>query len=90
MAAMCSAIVDDAPHYFYRSGGTSLSIPHRIDSPHRNLVPNHESQREKLLASLRGQTVHIPDLKPLFQYWPTATSPHLQRIQDDVCGYLNG
>jgi hypothetical protein len=88
-AAMYPSIVDNLPPNFHHSVGAKISTVQRIYSPPNSLGQHPQAQREKLLASLRGQTIHIPDLKPLFQRWPSATSPHLQRIQDDVCGYLN-
>jgi hypothetical protein len=47
------------------------------------------STRQQLLASIRGQTVRIPDLKPYFASWPTTTSVHVDRLRQDVQQWIN-
>jgi hypothetical protein len=40
--------------------------------------------RQRLLDSLRGQHLHIPDLRVLFEHWPQAVSPYLDQLKLDV------
>jgi hypothetical protein len=47
-----------------------------------------QKQRNTLLSSLRGKTIHIPDLKPLFQHWPTKTNPELNQLRIEVGDWL--
>jgi hypothetical protein len=47
-----------------------------------------KKQRNALLSSLRGQTIRIPDLKPLFQHWPTKTNPDLDHLRTEVNDWL--
>jgi hypothetical protein len=54
-----------------------------------NSQPDQEDQRETLLSSLRGKTLHIPDLAPLFQHWPTKTNPLVDRLRVDVQEWLD-
>ncbi|KAF2121055.1 isoprenoid synthase domain-containing protein [Lophiotrema nucula] len=42
------------------------------------------TSRQQLLDSLRGQNLHIPDLRVIFQHWPQAVSPHLEGLKLDV------
>lgn len=40
--------------------------------------------RDQLLESLREQSLEIPDLRPLFQHWPQAVNPHLERLKSVI------
>lgn len=51
--------------------------------------PQTRDQRKTLLASLRGQTVRVPALKPLFAHWPTKTNEHVDRMREDVRQWLD-
>ncbi|KAF2733669.1 terpenoid synthase [Polyplosphaeria fusca] len=42
------------------------------------------ASRQRLLESLKGQHLHIPDLRVLFEHWPQAVSPHLEQLKLDV------
>lgn len=87
--AIMSATVDQEPHSSHYSHGAAFSSPCRVE-PHPNIVVvDHQAQREKLLTSLRGQTIRIPDLAPLFQHWPSNTSPHIERMRIDIHDWLN-
>ncbi|CAG8949918.1 hypothetical protein HYFRA_00004248 [Hymenoscyphus fraxineus] len=46
----------------------------------------HDSQatRQKLLASLQGATVTIPNLRGLFNNWPQDVNPEVERLDEDV------
>lgn len=46
-------------------------------------------QRKILLASLRGQKIRVPNLKPLFQHWPTETNQFVDPMRQDVRIWLN-
>jgi hypothetical protein len=85
---MVPAIVDQKPSSSHHSYGADSAL-FRVDPLSNLVVVNHQAQREKLLASLRGQTIHIPDLTPLFQHWPTKTSPNLERMRVDIHDWLN-
>lgn len=50
---------------------------------------DNQVQRKKLLASLRGQTIRIPNVAPLFSHWPTKVNPELERLRVDVQEWLN-
>lgn len=39
---------------------------------------------ERLLISLRGQRVVLPDLDGLFQDWPTKVNPNLSRLRQEL------
>ncbi|KAF2824416.1 hypothetical protein CC86DRAFT_408494 [Ophiobolus disseminans] len=48
------------------------------------LETDHQAERNALLSSLRGQTIRIPDLVPLFKHWPTKTNSGLDRILHEL------
>lgn len=37
-----------------------------------------------LRARLKGQTLRIPDLRPLFSHWPTALSPNYHELTEII------
>ncbi|KAJ4380715.1 hypothetical protein N0V86_004076 [Didymella sp. IMI 355093] len=47
-----------------------------------------QAERRKLLASLRGKKLHIPNLKPMFDHWPSKTNPSVQPMRQDVQEWL--
>ncbi|KAH6662813.1 isoprenoid synthase domain-containing protein [Halenospora varia] len=47
------------------------------------VVVSHNT-RQKLLASLQGCSVTIPDLQGLFRQWPQAVNPEVERLRIDV------
>src|SRR4051812_4908001 len=48
-----------------------------------------EDVRKNLLASLRGQTIQVPDLRHLFRNWPTKTNPEVDRMRQDIRQWLD-
>jgi hypothetical protein len=42
------------------------------------------ASRQRLLASLHGQSLDIPDLRVIFQHWPEAASSHLEVLELDA------
>lgn len=48
-----------------------------------------QDERHRLLDSLRGQHICIPNLHTLFQAWPGATSPHVAALRIEVDQTLN-
>lgn len=44
--------------------------------------------REDLVESLKGQTLHIPDLEGLFSYWPQYQNPHLAMLEGEINNHL--
>ncbi|KAH8704346.1 isoprenoid synthase domain-containing protein [Phaeosphaeriaceae sp. PMI808] len=66
---------------------TTLTKPRR-KNPSENVIP-HQAERKALLASLRGQTIRIPDLTPLSKHWPTWTNPNINLMNDDIRDWLN-
>jgi hypothetical protein len=87
---MSFANVQQGLHTLYQLAGdetlSSLKIGKSL-SKHRDI--DHQAQRKKLLSSLRGKTIRIPDLAPLFQHWPAKTNPELARMNSDVHDWLN-
>lgn len=49
---------------------------------------DHQQELRKLLSSLRGQTIRIPDLAPLFSHWPTKTNVDLDLLRNEVQDWL--
>lgn len=43
---------------------------------------------DEVKASLAGQTLTIPNLRPLFQHWPQEVNPALGRLQKAVLSGL--
>lgn len=82
---MAPTMVEQKPHISLPSVGTTFSPPFRPGALSNNqLQLDRQTQREKLLASLRGQTVRIPHLAPLFKHWPTKTNPEVDRMRIDI------
>jgi hypothetical protein len=55
-------------------------------------LPNekdHQAERIRLLSSLRDQTIHIPDLVPLFSHWPTKTNSALDHLRLEAQDWLH-
>jgi hypothetical protein len=50
---------------------------------------DHQALRKRLLSSLSGQTIRIPNLAPLFKHWPTKTNTEVHRMRDDIRDWLN-
>lgn len=48
------------------------------------MLPEDQNPRQRLLESLRGQELHVPDLQPLFKHWPQSVNPNLDRLRKDV------
>jgi hypothetical protein len=68
--------------------GTLLSLNEgKSSSRYRDV--GHQAQRKKLLSSLRGRTIRVPDLVPLFQHWPTKANSELAQMNVDVHDWLN-
>ncbi|KAF2642484.1 FAD/NAD(P)-binding domain-containing protein [Massarina eburnea CBS 473.64] len=66
---------------FSSSGGLkALSNQRHVD---------HQTERDTLLASLRGQTIRIPDLGPLFTHWPTKKNSEVDRMRTDITEWLD-
>jgi hypothetical protein len=76
-------------HTSLLSGGTTFTPPYIEALSDDQPQLEHQTQRERLLASLRGQTVRIPDLTPLFELWPTKTNPEMDRMRTDIQAWLN-
>lgn len=49
-----------------------------------------QAERRKLLASLRGKQLRIPNLNPMFQHWPSNTNPDVDLMRQDVQQWLGG
>ncbi|KAF2871389.1 isoprenoid synthase domain-containing protein [Massariosphaeria phaeospora] len=47
-------------------------------------MPTLCASRQQLLSSLKGQQLHIPDLRVIFQHWPQAVSPVLDGLKLDL------
>jgi hypothetical protein len=47
-----------------------------------------QAERRKLLASLRGKQLRIPNLKPMYQHWPSNTNADVGRMRRDVEKWL--
>jgi hypothetical protein len=87
---MSFANVQQGLHSMYQLAGdeTLFSLDGgKSSSQHRGI--DHQAQRKRLLSSLRGKTICVPDLAPLFQHWPTKTNPDLARMNADVHDWLN-
>lgn len=39
---------------------------------------------QEISAKLRGKTLTVPNLKPMFSQWPYRVSPHLEELQKTV------
>lgn len=48
-----------------------------------------EDHRKELLASLRGQKIRVPNLKPIFEHWPTKTNDCLKEMDKDIRRWLD-
>lgn len=46
--------------------------------------------REKLLSSIRGQSMTLPDIEDLIHHWPQSVHPELDRLYADIDIYLEG
>ena len=49
-----------------------------------NMEPESRRIRKKLLDSLRGRQLPIPDLERFFEHWPQYVNPNLERLRIDV------
>ena len=38
------------------------------------------NERSQLLASLKGQRIHIPNLRPIFSGWPARVNPNREAL----------
>jgi hypothetical protein len=43
-----------------------------------------ETPRQQLLKSLRGRSIHIPDLQALLAQWPQDVNTQLEHLKKDV------
>ena len=43
-----------------------------------------ESPRQRLVESLHGRNLHIPDLQGLLSHWPQYVNPEIERLRQDV------
>lgn len=59
----------------------ALQLLKKITMP---VAVDEETSRQRLLGSLTGQDLHIPDLQPLLSSWPQYVSPQLERLKKDV------
>jgi hypothetical protein len=50
---------------------------------------DEELHRRRVLTSLRGLTIRIPNLALLFQNWPTKVNPELDRLRIEVKQWLD-
>ncbi len=48
-----------------------------------------QDQRKTLLASLRGQQIRVPDLKPLFEHWPTKKNESIDDMRQNIQQWLD-
>ena len=44
--------------------------------------------RQKLLNSLQGCNLYIPDLQALLEHWPQYVNPELERLRKDIAERL--
>ncbi|KAJ4359463.1 uncharacterized protein N0V89_000017 [Didymosphaeria variabile] len=91
---MAQAIVVGKPQLTsFPSFGTSSSFTTtsqlRREAPFNNVTIDHQAERKALLASVRGQTIRIPDLTPLSKHWPTKTNPHIDLMRVDIREWLD-
>jgi hypothetical protein len=40
--------------------------------------------RQELLAQLKGQELHVPDLRLIFEHWPIDINPKIEGIRASV------
>jgi hypothetical protein len=73
----------------YPSFGTPSTSSHRFEALSSNISIDHQAQRKALLASVRGQTIRIPDLAPLFEHWPTKTNKDINLLRTDIRDWLD-
>lgn len=45
-------------------------------------MDNTSSETSALRAKLKGQILHIPDLRPIFFRWSSAISPHYEGLAE--------
>lgn len=46
--------------------------------------PTPQSARQRLLTSLKGATVTVPNLQRLFRSWPQGVNSEVDRLNEDV------
>ncbi|KAK3315699.1 isoprenoid synthase domain-containing protein [Apodospora peruviana] len=47
-------------------------------------MATNTTEMEAMSAKLRGQKLHIPDLRPIYNQWPTKCSPHYAQLKVTV------
>ncbi|CAI6339886.1 unnamed protein product [Periconia digitata] len=71
------------------SPSSSSTFPCANDVELNQTISKEPAERNQLLAKLRGQTVRIPNLAPLFAHWPTKTNVHLNTIRTDTKSWID-
>lgn len=47
------------------------------------------SERNRLVSSMKGCHVVIPDMQAILRHWPQGVHPDLGKLEEDVHGTLN-
>jgi hypothetical protein len=82
MLNACTKFVE-RKHVLHDSLDSRLRAQHDFEKycePHK--------RKQRLLSCLRGQTISVPDLAPLFWHWPTKINPALNRLRREVGDWL--
>ncbi|KAL1594623.1 hypothetical protein SLS60_010384 [Paraconiothyrium brasiliense] len=74
---------------FNTSSTFAASSRLRREAASNNVTIDHQAERKALLASVRGQTIRIPDLRPLSAHWPTKTNPDIDAMRVDIREWLD-
>ena len=48
------------------------------------MAPTSETARQRLLSSLRGQTLVLPDICKFLEHWPQYINPEIERLREEV------
>jgi hypothetical protein len=86
---MFPVTVEQTPQHSLLTSGPKLPQSCGFEAFSQDALQDSQQQRKTLLSSLRGQTIHVPDLTPLFKHWPTKTNPELNRMRADIRDWLN-
>jgi hypothetical protein len=88
IATMAPFIAVEKPQFtsYPSFGVTSTS---RFEALSNNVTTDHQAQRKAVLASVRGQTIRIPELAPLFEHWPTKTNSDINLMRLDIREWLD-
>jgi hypothetical protein len=86
---MFPVTVEQTPQNSLLTSGSNLRQSCGFEAFSQDVQQDPQQQRNRLLSSLRGQTIRVPDLTPLFKRWPTKTNPELDRMRADIRDWLD-